>query len=357
MSVALTQAVPGFDVLSRRIRGIQGSRTLESARKANALRAQGRDVINLGIGELGFDVPGNIKEAAVAAVLAGHAQSTPVAGITPLREAIAEKLLRENGLEYEVDQILVSAGTKQVIFNAMVATLDPGDEVIVPSPFWVSYPEIVRMSGGTPVVVRTSAHADYKIQPSELEAAITPRTKWLVVNSPNNPSGAVYTPAELSALAEVLRGHPAVHVLSDEIYERFVYEPSVFANMLNAAPWLADRVLLLNGLSKTYSMIGWRLGYGAGPAPLIAAMTKVQSQVTSGTSSIIQVAGVQAIAGSQAASDAFVESFRRRRLRALELIAGIPDLPCYGARGAFYLYPDCSAYLGRRTKSDRKSVV
>jgi aspartate aminotransferase len=335
-------------LLSDRARELQGSRTLSFAARANALRAQGRDIINLGIGELDFDVPLNVKSAAIRAVTEGHSQSTPVAGLLALRAAIARKLRTDNGLEFTEDQIIVGTGSKQVIFNAMLATLNAGDEVVIPAPYWVSYPEIVRLSGGIPVIVPTLADDGFKIQPHQLARAISRRTKWVVINSPANPTGAVYTRTELVELAKVISTHPNILVLSDDIYERFVYDEP-FANIAECAPVLADRTLTVNGVSKSHSMIGWRLGYGAGPSPLISAMSKVQSQVTSGTSSITQWAALEALEGPQDAPQEFIAAFRRRRSVALDCLASIAELPFTAAQGAFYVYPSCRALIGRRT--------
>lgn len=335
-------------VLSKRVSELQGSSTLASAGRAHVLRTQGRDIINLGIGELEFDVPTNVKHAAKRAIDEGHGRSTPVTGIDELKEAIGAKLLRDNDLRYGSEQIIVGTGTKQVIFNAMFATLDHGDEVIVPAPYWVSYPEIVRMAGGTPVVVPTSMETGFKLQPEQLARAITPRTKWLLLNSPNNPTGAVYTPDELVALAEVLIRHPSVFILSDDIYERFVYRGS-FRTIAQCAQALFGRTLTVNGVSKSHAMIGWRLGYGAGPAPLVAAMSKVQSQVTSGTCSVVQLAAIEALNGTQEPTRAFIQAFRARRAFAIEGLSAIPGLSFAATDGAFYLYPRCEAYIGRRT--------
>jgi aspartate aminotransferase len=337
-------------LLSKRIAAIQGSPTLASARRASELRARGRDVINLGIGELEFDVPANVKQAAIRAIREGHGRSTPVTGIDDLKDAITAKLLRDNDLRYGRDEVIVGTGTKQVIFNAMFATLDEGDEVLVPAPYWVSYPEIVRMSGGTPVVVSTRMENGFKLQPQELADAITPRTKWVILNSPSNPTGAVYTRDELMALAEVLDRHPSVLVLSDDIYERFVYR-GIFATIGQCAPSLLGRTLTVNGVSKSHAMIGWRLGYGAGPAPLVAAMANVQSQVTSGTCSVVQVAAVEALDGTQDASRAYVDAFRARRELIVDGLSAIPQMSFVAAEGAFYVYPRCAAYIGLRTPS------
>ena len=288
-----------------------------------------------------------ISAAGIAAIRDGRTRYTPTAGIPELREAVAGKLKRDQGLDYAPDEIIVGCGAKQVLFNAFLATLDPGDEVIVPAPCWVSYPERVRLAGGEPVVVACPEAEGFKLTPQRLAAAITPRSKWLLLNTPANPTGAVYTARELAALGEVLRARPGLWLLSDEIYEHLVYEPAGFASPAAVLPDLGPRTLLVNGVSKAYAMTGWRVGYGAGPRPLIAAMTPIQGQTTSHTSSIAQHAAVAALDGGAALTEDFRRTFRARRDLVVERLSGVPGLRCRRPDGAFYLFPDCRGLFGR----------
>lgn len=320
------------------------------------MRAAGRDVISLGLGEPDTAIPKIIRSAAAEAARRGEGRSPPVEGIAALREAIAEKFRRDNALCYDVDQIIVASGSKQVIFNAMLATLDPGDEVVIPAPYWVSYPDIVRLAGGRPVPVPCAASAGHKLSAERLDAAITPRTRWLILNSPNNPTGAVYSRDELAAIAEVLRRHPDILTLSDDIYEFFVYAPARFATIASVAPDLLGRTLTVNGFSKSYAMIGWRIGYGAGPRDLIDAMLKVQSQVTSGTATIVQAGALEALRIPPERLAVTAAAYRARRDRVLERLAQVPDLRCTRPDGAFYVYPDCSAYVGAGKRGRGETV-
>ncbi|RUV31747.1 pyridoxal phosphate-dependent aminotransferase [Mesorhizobium sp. M5C.F.Ca.IN.020.32.2.1] len=316
--------------------------------KAAALREQGVDIVTLSQGEPDFDTPETVQQAGIAAIRNGRTRYTPVAGVKPLREAIRDKLSRDNGLDYDIDQITVGCGAKQIVFNGLFATLDPGDEVIIPAPCWVSYPDMVRLAGGEPVLVPCRERFGFKLKPEDFEAAITPRTKWLMLNSPNNPTGAVYSRRELAALAEVLRRHPHVHVLCDDIYEKLVYDVP-FTTMAEAAPDLIDRVLTVNGVSKSSAMTGWRLGYGAGPKDLIKAMNTIQGQTASHTSSISQYAAIEAIAGNQDYVTEFVTAFARRRDLVVEQINQAEGLSCRTPDGAFYVFVNCAGVIGKAT--------
>lgn len=337
------------DSLSR----IKPSATIAVSQKARELAAQGRDVIALSSGQPDFDTPDNIKQAAYDAIRRGETKYTAVAGITELREAIAAKFKRENQLSYNVSQTIVSSGGKHVIANALMATLNPGDEVIVPAPYWVSYPELVALFGGKPVFIGTSRATDYKLRPEDLERAITPRTKWILFNSPSNPSGAAYTRAELEALTEVLKRHPHVWILADDIYEHLVYDGFEFTTPAQVAPELYERTLTMNGVSKAYAMTGWRIGYGAGPIELIKAMEKVQGQVTSGASAISQWAAVEALNGPQDYIHNSRKVFQERRDMVVSMLNDAEGLDCPVPEGAFYVFPSCEGLLGRATESGR----
>lgn len=314
--------------------------------RARALRAQGQDIITLSQGEPDFDTPSDIREAGIAAIRGGHTRYTAVAGIDELRSAIAAKLRRDNGLDYDPSQVIVGCGAKQVIFNALFATLDPGDEVVIPAPCWVSYPDMVRLAGGNPVVLDCPAAEGFKLSPEQLRAAITPRTKWLILNSPANPTGAVYSDADLAALAEVLREAPDVWVLCDDIYEKLVYRPARFATIAAVAPDLKWRTLVVNGVSKAHAMTGWRVGYGAGPDDLVKAMATIQGQTSSHTSSISQHAAAEALAGDQGYMPAFVNAFMERRDLMCERLKRVPGLRCRVPDGAFYLFVSCKELIG-----------
>jgi aspartate aminotransferase len=348
--------------IASRLQVIAPAETMEMAARAAELRRQGLDVISLSQGEPDFDTPEHIQLAAIRAMREGRTRYTEAAGVLPLREAVAAKLSADHGLDFGPDEVSITAGAKQAIFNALFATLDPGDEVVVPSPCWVSYPEIVKLAGGTPVVVECPRKAGFKLTPAQLEASITRRTKWLMLNSPSNPTGAVYTRAELAALGEVLRRHPQVWVLTDDIYEKLVYGSEPFANIVQVAPDLQSRALVINGVSKVYCMTGWRIGYAAGPRELIRAMNLVQGQSTNNANAIAQFAAVAALTGDQACVEEFRMAFRQRRdfiVDALRHVRGLEvDLP----DGAFYAYVSCAGLIGRRTakggvlKTDRDVV-
>ena len=338
-----------MSIAAQRMSRIKASPAAMISGKAMEMARAGRDVIALSAGEPDFDTPDPIKIAAMRAIIDGKTKYPPIAGIPELREAVCRKLERENGLRYAPGQVIVSNGGKQVIYNALAATLDPGDEVVVPAPFWVSYPDMTLLAGGNPVVVAADAANGFRMTPEQLDDAVTGRTKWLILNNPGNPSGAVYSPRDLEGLAEVLRRHPRVWVLADDIYEHIIYGGGPFATMAQVAPELFERTLTMNGLSKAYCMTGWRIGYGAGPKPLVAAMSKVQSQTTSGASSISQWAGVEALDGDQAFIRDNLAVFERRRDLAVEMIGRADGLSCRAPDGAFYLYVDCGGAVGRRT--------
>lgn len=333
------------DALSR----VKPSATIAVTQKARDLKAAGRDIISLSVGEPDFDTPDNIKKAAIAAIERGETKYTPVSGIPPLRQAIAQKFKRENGLDYKASQTIVGTGGKHILFNAFLATLNPGDEVIIPAPYWVSYPDMVLIAGGTPVPVETRFDEGFKLQPEALEKAITPRTKWLLLNSPSNPSGAAYTRAELKALTDVVLRHPHVWVLTDDIYEHLTYGDFVFTTPAQVEPGLTDRTLTMNGVSKSYAMTGWRIGYAAGPEALIKAMDMLQGQQTSGACSIAQWASVEALTGPQDFIAERRKIFEERRDLVVSMVNQAKYLDCPSPEGAFYVYPSCAEAIGRKT--------
>ncbi|MFM1960243.1 MAG: hypothetical protein RL588_1760 [Pseudomonadota bacterium] len=332
---------------------VKPSATMATDQKARELKAQGRDVISLGAGEPDFDTPENIKEAAIRAIREGKTKYTTVDGIPELKEAIAAKFARENGLSYKPSQVNVSPGGKPVIFNAMMATLNPGDEVIVPAPYWVSYPDMVLLAGGTPVFAPTTAASGFKLKPAELEAVITPRTRWLILNSPSNPSGAAYTKDELKALAEVLLRHPQVWILTDDMYEHLMFDDMKFWTIAQVEPALYERTLTMNGVSKAYAMTGWRIGYAAGPEPLIKLMAKVMSQSTSNPCSVSQYAAVEALNGPQDFIKPNAALFQKRRDLVVSMLNQASGLVCPTPEGAFYVYPSCEKLIGRTAPSGR----
>lgn len=333
---------------------IQPSATIAITQKARDMRAAGRDVISLSIGEPDFDTPDHIKAASASKVAAGETKYPPVSGIPALQEAIVTKFRRENGLEYRSSQIIVSAGGKQVISNALLATLDPGDEVIIPAPYWVSYTQLVILAGAIPVVVPTSEADGFLMTPAALEAAITKNTRWLMLNSPSNPSGAVYSAEALKALADVLERHPQVWVLSDDIYEHLVYGDVRFATMAAVAPALKERTLTMNGVSKAYAMTGWRIGYAGGPEPLIKAMSLMQSQLTGGAPRASQWAAHAALSGPQDVLTQRRAVFQQRRDLVLTGIRKIPGMTCATPRGAFYVFPSCASFVGKTTRQGQR---
>ncbi len=337
------------DILSR----VKPSATIAVSQKARELQAQGRDVIGLGAGEPDFDTPANIKEAAIAAINAGKTKYTPISGIPELRKAIVEKFKRENGLDYKPEQTIVGTGGKQILFNAFMATLNPGDEVIIPTPYWVSYPEMVSICGGTPVFVHTTLEGKFKLTAEALEKAITPKTKWFLFNSPSNPSGAAYSHDELKALTDVLVKHPHVWVLTDDMYEHLTYGDFKFVTPVEVEPSLYDRTLTMNGVSKAYAMTGWRIGYAAGPLQLIKAMDMIQGQQTSGATSIAQWAAVEALNGTQDFIPANKKIFEGRRDLVVSMLNQAKGINCPMPEGAFYVYPSCAGLIGKTAPSGK----
>jgi aspartate aminotransferase len=332
---------------------VKPSATLAADAKARALRAEGKDVIALAAGEPDLDTPDNIKEAAIRAIREGKTKYTNVDGIPELKEAICGKFKRENDLTYTPAQINVSPGGKPVIFNAMTASLNPGDEVVIPAPYWVSYPDMVLLAGGEPRFVMTTAETGFKMQPADLEAAITPRTRWVMLNSPCNPSGAAYTRAELRAVADVLLRHPQVWILTDDMYEHLVFGDFEFSTIAQVEPKLYDRTLTMNGVSKAYAMTGWRIGYAAGPEPLIKAMAKVMSQTTSNPSSISQWAAVEALNGTQAFIKPNARLFEERRDLVVSMLNQAQGMHCPTPEGAFYVYPSVAGLIGKTAPSGK----
>ncbi len=326
--------------LSKRVQAIKPSPTLAVTARAAKLKAEGKDIIGLGTGEPDFDTPKHIKDAAITAINAGFTKYTAVGGTPSLKKAIIEKFKRDNDLEYNAKQILVSCGGKQSFFNLALAVINPGDEVIIPAPYWVSYPDIVIIAEGKPVIVQADISQGFKLTPAQLRAAITPKTKMLVINSPSNPSGAVYTLNDLKALGEVLRDHPDILIATDDMYEHVALTDEKFVNILNACPDLYPRTMVLNGVSKAYAMTGWRIGYAAGPEYIITAMENVQSQSTSNPTSISQVAAEAALNGDQGCIEPMLEAFRERHIFVVNELNKIPGLSCLMAGGAFYAFPD-----------------
>ena len=337
------------DALNR----IKPSATMAATQKARDLKAQGVDVIGLGAGEPDFDTPDNIKEAAIEAIRRGETKYTAVDGIPELKAAICAKFKRENGLDYEPAQAFVAPGGKPIIFNAMVATLNPGDEVVIPTPYWVSYPDIVLLAGGTPVFAEATMENGFKLTPEALEAAITPKTKWFIFNSPSNPSGAAYTRDELKQLTDVLMKHPHVWVLTDDMYEHLVYDDFEFVTPVQVEPGLYDRTLTMNGVSKAYAMTGWRIGYCAGPVELIKAMGKVQGQSTSNPTSISQWAAVEALNGTQDFIPERAAVFKERRDLVVSMLNQASGITCPTPEGAFYVYPSCAGAIGKKAPSGK----
>ena len=339
--------------LSQTLNRIKPSPTVAISNRAMELRAEGKDVIGLSVGEPDFDTPVHIREAAKAAIDAGATRYTAVDGTPTLKRAICAKFKRENGLDYEPGQISVGTGGKQILFNAFLASLDPGDEVVFAAPYWVSYPDMVLMGGGTPVAVETSIDSGFKMSAADLEAALTPRTKWVVINSPSNPSGGAYTAGELRALTDVLKRHPHVWVMSDDIYEHLVYDGFEFFTPAQLEPELHDRTLTVNGVSKAYAMTGWRIGYGAGPVELIKAMATIQSQSTTNPSSVSQAAAVAALEGPQDFLEGWCDSFRSRRDLVVGMLNQARGIRCASPEGAFYVYPSVAEAIGRTTQAGK----
>jgi aspartate aminotransferase len=337
-----------MSMIANRLSRVKPSPTLAVTAKAAELKAAGKDVIGLGAGEPDFDTPDHIKEAAIEAIRSGQTKYTAVAGTPALKKAISDKFKRENGLDYAANQIVAGVGAKQVIFNAMLATLNNGDEVIIPAPYWVSYPDMVLFAEGVPVPVACSEEHNFKLTPAALEAAITPKTKWLILNSPSNPTGAAYSEKELRALADILLKHPQVWVLADDIYEHLAYDGFQFKTIAQVEPKLIERTLTVNGLSKAYAMTGWRLGYAGGPKELIAAISDIQSHSTSNPSSITQAAAVVALNGPQEFLQDWKKSFAARRNLVVDALNAIPGITCVKPEGAFYVFPSMKGLLGKK---------
>ena len=335
--------------IASRLAKVKPSPTLAVTAKAAELKAAGKDVIGLGAGEPDFDTPEHIKQAAIAAINRGETKYTPVAGTPALKKAIIGKFKRENGLDYAPNQIIAGVGAKQVIFNAMLATLNAGDEVIIPAPYWVSYPDMVLFAEGTPVFVEGKEERGFKLAPEDLDKAITPKTKWLILNSPSNPSGAAYSAAELRSLADVLLKHPHVWILTDDMYEHLIYDGFAFATIAQVEPKLYDRTLTVNGVSKAYAMTGWRMGYAGGPKELISAIADIQSHSTSNACSITQAATIEALNGDQTFLVEWRKSFSARRDLVVNALNNIDGLTCLKPEGAFYVFPSMKALLGKKT--------
>lgn len=343
-----TSNTPEFTPADR-LQAVKPSATLSLIAVAQELKAQGKDVIGLSVGEPDFDTPDHICDAAKAAMDAGETRYTPVPGTMALREAICEKFKRDSNLDYAPDQVIVGTGGKQILYNALMATVNPGDEVIMAAPYWVSYPDMVYLTGGEPVIVPCTMENSFRLQPEDLEAAITDKTKWVILNSPSNPTGSAYTREEMKALTDVLMRHPHVMVMSDDIYEKLVYDDYQFTTPAEVEPGLYDRTLTVNGVSKAYAMTGWRIGYAAGPQPLIKAMTKLQGQSTSNASSISQAAALAALSGPQEFLSDWCDAFKARRDLVVNMLNEAEGLSCIVPEGAFYVFASCEGCIGKTT--------
>jgi aspartate aminotransferase len=342
-----------MSIVSNNLKRIKRSPTLAVTQKARELKAAGKEVISLGAGEPDFDTPENIKQAAIKAINDGDTKYTAVDGTPALKNAIIKKFKRENNLDYQVDQVTVGAGGKHVIYNAMVATLNEGDEVVIPAPYWVSYPDIVLLAGGTPIILKCTEKQGFKINPLELEKSITKKTKWIILNSPSNPTGACYSEEDVREIAKVLIKHPQVHILSDDIYEHVAYEGFKFFTIAQVAE-LKERVLTMNGVSKAYSMTGWRIGYAAGPKEIIKAIAKIQSQSTTNPSSISQAAAVEALNGTQDFIKERATSFQERRDFVVKALNDIDGIECLNPDGAFYVFPSCKGLIGKKDSNGKE---
>ncbi len=340
-----------MSIISKRLSLVKPSPTLAVSAKSTELKEQGVDIISLGAGEPDFDTPENIKAAAIEGIKNGATKYTNVSGMPKLKEAVCAKFKRENNLDYKIDEVIVSTGGKQVIYNLFMATINEKDEVIIPAPYWVSYPDMVLLAGGTPVIVKAYIDSGFKIDAATLESAINDKTKWFLLNSPNNPSGTVYSKEELISLAKILRKYPHVNIMSDDIYEHITFDEVQFYNLASLAPDLKDRIFIVNGVSKAYSMTGWRIGYGAGHKDIIKAMALIQSQSTSNPSSISQVAAIEALNGPQNYIQQNNKNFQEKRDLVLNKIKQINGLACYKSQGAFYLFPNCSGLFNLQTPS------
>ncbi len=337
-------------LIAERLDRISPSQTIAISTKARALKAGGRDIIGLSAGEPDFDTPQNVKDAAIRAIQSGDTKYTDVAGTKALRQAVADKFKRDSGLDYSADEIIISTGGKQVIFNAMVATMNAGDEAIIPTPCWVSYPDIVSLADGTPVFVPCGQNNGFKLRAEDLEAAITPRTKWFMLNSPCNPTGAAYSAEELRPICDVLLRHPDVWVFTDDIYEKLVYDGFQAATIVQVEPRLRDRTVTMNGCSKAYAMTGWRIGFAGAPVRLVRAMDKLQSQSTSNTSSVSQAAAVEALNGPQGFIDEMVAMYKTRRDLVVSMLNKAPGINCHSPEGAFYVFPGVHGCIGKTSR-------
>lgn len=333
--------------LSDRVNAVKPSPTLAITARAAEMRAAGKDIIGLGAGEPDFDTPEHIKQAAIKALAEGFTKYTAVDGIVSLKQAIIDKFRKDNGFDYQLNQVLVSCGGKQSFYNLAQALINPGDEVLIPAPYWVSYPDMVLLAGGRPVIIATDQAQHFKVTAGQLRAAITPRTRLLVINSPSNPTGVAYTGEELRALGEILQEHPDIIIATDDMYEHILWESGSFVNILNACPDLYPRTMVLNGVSKAYAMTGWRIGYAAGPAEIIAAMRKIQSQSTSNPTSIAQVAAEAALAGDQSCIQTMLVEFRKRHDYVVAELNGMPDIDCLATDGTFYVFPNVQTVIDR----------
>ena len=342
-----------MSIISNNLKRIKPSPTIAVTQKAKELKASGKDIIGLGAGEPDFDTPDNIKEAAIKAIKDGDTKYTAVDGTPTLKNAIIKKFKRENNLDYKLDQITVGTGGKQVIYNAMMATLNNGDEVVIPAPYWVSYPDIVLLAGGTPVILECNEKQEFKIRPSDLEKSITKKTKWIILNSPSNPTGACYAEKDIKEIGKILEKHPHVFILSDDIYEHVTYENFKFFTIAQIDS-LKDRVLTMNGVSKAYSMTGWRIGYAAGPKDIIKAIAKIQSQSTTNPSSISQAAAVEALNGTQSFIQERSKSFQERRDFVVKELNAIDGINCLKPDGAFYVFPSCKKLIGKKDSKGRE---
>jgi aspartate aminotransferase len=341
-------------LIAERLERISPSQTIAISTKARALKAAGRNIISLSAGEPDFDTPQNVKDAAIRAIQAGETKYTDVAGTAALRRAVAEKFRRDSGLDYKPEEIIVSTGGKQVIFNAMVATLDKGDEAIIPTPCWVSYPDIVSLADGTPVFVPCGQNNGFKLRAEDLEAAITPKTKWLIINNPCNPTGAAYSAEDLRPICDVLLRHPNVWVFTDDIYEKLAYDGFRPATIVEVEPKLRDRTLTMNGCSKAYAMTGWRIGFAGGPLPLIKALDKLQSQSTSNASSISQAAALEGLSGPQGFIGEMVAVYKQRRDLVVDMLNKAPGIVCHKPEGAFYVFPSVHGCIGKTSRGGAK---
>ncbi|WP_341764102.1 pyridoxal phosphate-dependent aminotransferase [Candidatus Tisiphia endosymbiont of Beris chalybata] len=342
-----------MSLISKRLELVKPSPTLSIVNKTIELQKLGKDIISLGAGEPDFDTPDNIKEAAIKAIRDGITKYTNVSGIIELKQAVQAKFKNDNQLDYSLDEIIISSGGKQVIYNLFMASLDKGDEVIIPSPYWVSYPDIVMLAGGTPVFINCDMANNFKLNPEGLERIINSKTKWLIINSPSNPTGAAYTRKELEDIAALLRNYPHINIMSDDIYEHIIFDNFQYYTFAQIAPDLHERIFTVNGVSKSYSMTGWRIGYGAGFKPLVKAMTIIQSQSTSNPSSISQMASIEALTGRQDFIKTNTNNFEKKRDLALSILNNVPAISCYRPEGAFYLFPQCKGLFGLKTPNGK----